>query len=86
MSIKDLVKSCIVMYIVVLMLGFVWAEAGAEEYTVFVVDFDFEHAEVILQDEDGFTWLCPFGECNWAIGEEYVLVLEDNAEPQITEL
>ncbi len=85
MSVKDLVKSCIVAYICVLLLGFVWAEAGAEEYTVFVVDFDFENAEVVLQDEDGFIWTCPFGQSGWTLGEEYVLVLEENQGPQIVE-
>lgn len=85
MSIKDLVKSCVVVYICVLLLGFVWIEAGAEEWKVEVIGFDFEAAEVLLADEDGFVWSCPFGESNWAIGEEYVLVLEDGEEPQIVE-
>lgn len=85
MSVKDLVKSCVVVYVCILLLGFVWAKAGAEEWTVFVTDFDFEHAEVVLQDEDGFIWTCPFGQSNWTIGEEYVLILKDGEEPQIVE-
>lgn len=85
MSVKDLIKSCVVVYVCVLLLGFVWAEAGAEHWIVEVVDFDFETAEVLLQDEDGFVWSCPFGKFNWTIGEEYILVLEDGEEPQIVE-
>ena len=55
--------------------------AVAENWTVFVVGFDFTTAEVILEDEDGFQWTCPFGEHDWYLGEEYQLILtEEGAE------
>lgn len=76
----------ITVYLFVLILGFVWMASGhAEEWTVKVVDFDFATAEVLLQDEDGFIWSCPFGEHDWVIDQEYVLVLEDGVNPQIVE-
>lgn len=59
--------------------------ATAEERTVFVKDFDFATSEVILVDEDGFSWTCPIGTHSWILGEEYVLVLEAGEEPAIAE-
>lgn len=59
--------------------------ADADSWKVEVVDFDFETAEVILQDEDGFIWTCPFGTNSWELGQEYVLILEEGVEPQIFE-
>ena len=32
--------------------------------------------EVLLEDEDGYVWTCPFGENSWAIGDEYQLVIK----------
>ena len=76
----------VAVYVFVLILGFVWMASGhAEEWTVKVVDFDFATAEVLLQDEDGFIWSCPFGEHDWVLGEEYVLILEEGVNPQIVE-
>lgn len=51
--------------------------AAAETWTVVVIDFDFASGEVVLEDEDGYQWTCPFGEHSWTLGEEYRLVLED---------
>jgi hypothetical protein len=66
-------KFVVVMLTLIIML----TSAAAEEIrTIFVVGFDFRTAEVILEDEDGFLWLCPFGENSWAIGEEYQLVID----------
>ena len=55
----------------------------SEEWTVFVTNFDFEHGLVELTDEDGYIWTCLFGEHDWSLGEEYVLVLEDGVNPRI---
>ena len=86
MTKREMTLCCVMTYIMVLLLGFVWLTAGAEEWSVVVVDFDFETANVLLEDEDGFVWTCPFGEHSWAIGEEYILVLEENEEPEIKEV
>lgn len=60
--------------------------AVAESWTVFVIGFDFANSEVILEDEDGFQWTCPFGESDWTLGEEYILVLEEGEDPEIWEV
>ena len=58
--------------------------AFADEYRrLEVIDFNFETAEVILMDEDGYTWLCPFGEHSWELGEEYTLFIPNEGEPEI---
>lgn len=60
---------------------FVTLPAFAEEeihWSVWVIGFDFETAEVILEDEDGFLWSCPFGKSSWTLGDEYILVLSEN--------
>ena len=64
-----------------LMIVLLVSTAVAESWTVFVVGFDFTTAEVILEDEDGFQWTCPFGEHDWELGQEFELVLsEEGAE------
>ena len=66
---------------ILLMILLLISTAAAESWTVFVVGFDFLNAEVILEDEDGFQWICPFGESNWELGEEYQLIFtEDGIE------
>lgn len=69
------------MVAVVLFVGawFITLPAFAEEelWPVCVVGFDFENAEVILEDEDGFLWSCPFGENSWTLGDEYQLVFTE---------
>lgn len=66
-------KLIAVLFVLILILS----SAAAEEIrTIFVVGFDFSTAEVLLEDEDGFVWLCPFGENNWVLGEEYQLVID----------
>lgn len=66
---------------ILLMIVLLISTAVAESWTVFVVGFDFLNAEVVLEDEDGFQWTCPFGESNWYLGEEYQLVFtEDEVE------
>ena len=50
-----------------------------------VVGFDFASGEVVLEDEDGFVWSCPFGTEDWAIGEEYLLILSDDGSEEIVE-
>lgn len=82
----ETLKCAVIAYICVILLGMTWLAAGhADEWKVEVVDFDFQTANIILQDEDGFQWTCPFGENDWAIGEEYILVLNGSEEPQILE-
>lgn len=66
---------------ILLMIVLLISTAVAENWTVFVVGFDFTTAEVILEDEDGFQWVCPFGEHDWELGQEFELVLsEEGAE------
>lgn len=60
------------MLVLVLMIG---TSAAEEIRTLFVVGFDFSTAEVLLEDEDGFIWTCPFGKNSWALGEEYQLII-----------
>ena len=80
----DTLKEAIIAYICVIIMGLAWWSAGhADEWMVKVCGFDFQTAEVLLEDEDGFIWTCPFGEHDWAVGQEYVLVLEDGVNPQI---
>lgn len=80
----DTLKEAIIAYICVIIMGLAWWSAGhADEWMVKVCGFDFKTAEVLLEDEDGFIWTCPFGEHDWAVGQEYVLVLEDGVNPQI---
>ena len=63
------------------------ASGHAEELRrVEVVDFDFFTAEVVLMDEDGYIWTCPFGTNSWSLGEEYELYLPDEGQPEIREL
>lgn len=62
---------------ILLMVVLLVSTAVAESWTVFVVGFDFATSEVILEDEDGFQWTCPFGENNWALGEEYQLAFTE---------
>lgn len=62
---------------ILLMIALLISTAIAENWTVFVVGFDFTTAEVILEDEDGFQWSCPFGEHDWYLGEEYQLVFTE---------
>lgn len=69
-----------------LMIVLLISTAVAESWTVFVVGFDFTTAEVILEDEDGYQWTCPFGESDWTLGEEYILVLEEGQNPEIWEI
>ena len=78
MSIIDTLKSGIAVLVAVVLLWFVGATgAHAEEVRrLEVVGFDFATAEVLLQDEDGFIWTCPFGENSWSVGEEYVLIID----------
>lgn len=79
----DIGKMAAIVLIGIFVMG---AAAGcyAEEIRrVEVVDFDFRTAEVILQDEDGYIWACPFGENSWALGEEYELYLPDEGESEI---
>lgn len=65
-------KFVVMMLVLVLLIG----TAAAEEIrTLFVVGFDFNTAEVLLEDEDGFIWTCPFGKNSWSLGEEYKLVI-----------
>ena len=62
---------------VILVLIMMITSAAAEEIrTIFVIGFDFSTAEVLLEDEDGFIWTCPFGTNNWSLGEEYQLVID----------
>lgn len=62
---------------VVLVLIMMLTSAAAEEIrTIFVIGFDFSTAEVLLEDEDGFIWTCPFGKNSWELGEEYQLIIE----------
>ena len=51
-------KIVMVMLALIMML----TSAAAEEIrTLFVIGFDLNTAEVLLKDEDGFIWTCPFG-------------------------
>lgn len=75
MKFVDLVKSSIVVFLSVVILWFTGAQAE-ELRRVEVIGFDFAAAEVLLQDEDGYVWTCPFGENSWAVGEEYLLVID----------
>ncbi len=63
---------------ILLMIVLLISTAVAESWTVFVVGFDFLNAEVILEDEDGFQWFCPFGKNNWELGQEFELVFSEN--------
>ena len=56
-----------------------------ETRRVEVTKFVFEREVVIIEDEDGYTWECPFGRFNWAVGEEYELYIPDEGQPQIRE-
>lgn len=56
-----------------------------EVRVVTVTDFDFETANVVLEDEDGYIWICPFGQNNWSIGDQYYLFLPEVGEPEIFE-
>lgn len=74
----------VVFYIFVMVLT--WMAIGnAEERSLEVIGFDFETSEVLLEDEDGYVWTCPFGKNEWTLGDEYILVLADGEEPQIVE-
>lgn len=78
MNFAQMIVAALVVMIVFVGAFVVTAPAFAEETrTVFVVGFDFATAEVILEDEDGFLWSCPFGENSWAFGDEYQLVISD---------
>ncbi len=66
-------KLLAIMLTVVVLFG----TAAAESWTIVVVGFDFANAEVILEDEDGYQWTCPFGKNNWTLGEEYQLVFTE---------
>lgn len=62
---------------VILVLIMMLTSAAAEEIrAIFVVGFDFSTAEVLLEDEDGYIWLCPFGKNSWSVGDEYQLVID----------
>lgn len=79
MGVGKMIMAALVAMIMFIGAFVVTASAFAEEIrTVFVVGFDFTTAEVILEDEDGFLWSCPFGENSWALGDEYILVLSEN--------
>lgn len=66
-------KFVVMMLVLVLIVSSAFAE---EIRTLFVVGFDFSSAEVLLEDEDGYIWLCPFGKNSWSLGEEYKLVID----------
>lgn len=79
MELGKMVLAAVVAVIMFVGAFVVTLPAFAEETrTIFVIGFDFASAEVILEDEDGFLWSCPFGENSWTLGEEYVLVLSEN--------
>ena len=65
---------------ILLFVALLFGAAAAESWTVFVVGFDFITGEVVLEDEDGFQWVCTFGESEWVLGEEYILVLTEGEE------
>lgn len=68
----------VVFYIFVIVLTWMaLGGASADEWKLEVIGFDFATAEVLLQDEDGYVWTCPFGENDWELGQEYILILED---------
>lgn len=50
----------------------------ANEYLLTVSDFDFLNALVLLEDEQGNIWTCPFGENDWNLGENYILRVTQN--------
>ena len=77
---------CFVVFYVFVMVLTWMALGNADEWRLEVIGFDFETAKTLLEDEDGYVWTCPFGEHDWVLGDEYILVLEDGAEPQIIEL
>lgn len=76
---------CFVVFYVFVMVLTWMALGNADEWRLEVIGFDFETAETLLEDEDGYVWTCPFGERDWVLGEEYILVLADGEEPQIVE-
>jgi len=60
--------------------------ARAEEVrTCFIVSFDFETSCFIVEDEDGHLWSFFISENSYQLGEEYTLILPDNAEPYLVE-
>ena len=83
MTTLQMVVAALVVTLAFMFAFVVTSPAFAEEWTVKVVGFDFRTAEVLLADEDGFIWTCPFGMSDWALGEEYVLVLEEGVNPEI---
>lgn len=67
-----------------LILGLLFAGANAladEIRTTTIVEFDLEHGEFVLEDEDGFTWAFALEKGDYALEDEYVLVLPDDGEP-----
>ena len=84
MSFFDTVKAALAVLAATVIMWFAGAQAEEIRH-VEVFDFDFAVAEVILRDEDGFTWSCPFGKYDWAIGDEYLLII-DNDQIDIEEV
>lgn len=79
MGFGKMVLAAVVAVVMFVGAWFITLPAFAEETrTIFVVSLDFENAEVILEDEDGFLWSCPFGKNSWTLGDEYILVLSEN--------
>lgn len=78
MTAKQFILAMVATYVAFFMAFVITSPSFAEEWKVEVVGFDFEKAEVLLKDEDGYIWICPFGESDWAIGEEYTLVLSED--------
>ena len=62
---------------------FIFAPAvKAEEVrTVFVTGFRLDISCFEVTDEDGFCWRFELGEHDYALGDEYMLILEEGEEP-----
>lgn len=75
MNILDTIKSCAAVIAAVVALWFAGAQAE-ESRCAWVIGFDFASGEVLLEDNCGFVWSCPFGKHDWCIGDMYSLFID----------
>ena len=67
----------------VLLVGAAAAGKAEEARKLEVIYFDFEHGEVVLVDNEGEAYACPFGTYSWELGENFTLILHENGEAEI---
>ncbi len=86
MNFKELCFATVIIFIIMFLVVVLTSPAFADEVRIItVIDFDFETADVVFEDEDGYIWLCSFGQNEWAVGEQYYLFLPEDGEPKIFE-